>query len=232
MRNLILILLILTAGICFADGQLPNVPTPAVTNSAAQAAPSTDNPASSVYQGCTTYDDCLQNGLQERANNINSKLIYFSTNDKDIKYNLFDNITVKIAANICPPLITVYKKVNNINYMMDVFSRSSSSECTMYYSNITGAGKNRDSIVGQLEIYFCNQDELNETCDQALIYARENMFEADKAKTEQHKVDQKVGVDDAPAGYQQNQFYGANGIPYSNNSFGTGNAQINNAVGK
>lgn len=197
MRNLILILLILTAGICFADGQRPNVPTPAVTNSAAQASPSTDNPASSVYQGCTTYDDCLQNGLQERANNINSKLIYFSTNDKDIKYNLFDNITVKIAANICPPLITVYKKVNNINYMMDVFSRSSSSECTMYYSNITGAGKNRDSIVGQLEIYFCNQDELNETCDQALIYARENMFKNETAEQPKLNIDSALSMPQA-----------------------------------
>lgn len=130
----------------------------------------------SSFTGCTSYDDCLQNGLKEMAEGKNSVLLYYSDTNKDTKYNIFNDITLKLSSNICPPIINVYKKVNNVNFIMDVFSRRVSEECIVYYSNIAGDGRNRDTIVGQVEIYFCNKDILSENCNTSILYLRQNNF--------------------------------------------------------
>ena len=125
---------------------------------------------------CSSYDTCLAQGLKDRVNQKESVLLHFSSSDKEVKYNLFDNLTVRMSANICPPIISVYKNVNNINFLMDTYANKGDSGCNTYFANITGDGRNRDSIIGQLEIRFCDKDELFETCDQSIIYSKVNMF--------------------------------------------------------
>lgn len=130
---------------------------------------------------CDTYENCIKLGLEERDNKKGSVLLYYSGSSKEKKYNLFENLSVKFSPNVCPPIVYVYKSVNNINFLMEVFKKSNNnSECMSFYSNITGEGKNRDSIVGQLEVYYCNEDVLYETCDNGIVYSKMNMFEAGK----------------------------------------------------
>jgi hypothetical protein len=147
---------------------------------------------------CDTYESCLKLGLEDREAKKKSVLIYFSDSNKDIRYNLFENINVRISPNTCPPLLNVYKSVNNINFLMDVYKKGENSDCIAYYSNIIGDGKNRDSVVGQLEIFYCNSDVFYENCENGIIYSKVNMFipkkekDSDNEESIKYKRDNKM----------------------------------------
>jgi len=158
-------MLLISAAVCFA--QQANISGAGATN---------QNAVMSLPTSCDTYATCLDLGAKERAAGVDSVLFHYSSGRKDIRYNLFDNLSIKFSSNVCPPIVDVYKKVNNINYMMDVFRRDSKGECISYFANINGDGKNRDAIVGQLEIKFCNEDVLFESCDDGIIYSTINNF--------------------------------------------------------
>lgn len=158
-------MLLISAAVCFA--QQANFSGAGATN---------QNAVMSLPTSCDTYATCLDLGAKERAAGVDSVLFHYSSGRKDIRYNLFDNLSIKFSSNVCPPIVDVYKKVNNINYMMDVFKRDSKGECISYFANITGDGKNRDAIIGQLEIKFCNDDVLFESCDNGLVYSKINNF--------------------------------------------------------
>jgi hypothetical protein len=125
---------------------------------------------------CDSYDSCLEQGLKERSANVDSVLLYYTDGKKEMRYNLFDNISVKFSQNVCPPMVSVYKMVNNVNYLMDVFATKEEGTCIAYIANITGDGRSRDFVTGQLEIKFCTRDEMFESCDQGIVYAKTNMF--------------------------------------------------------
>lgn len=169
MKRILLILLILTNYVCFAAEEMANDLL-------------TGQRIVKETAICDSYESCLKLGMQDRDDKKDSVLLYFSSINSDVKYNFFENLTVKLSANICPPLVSVYKSVNNINFLMDVFKKTGSGECISFYSNITGDGKNRDSVVGQLEIVYCNQDILYETCDNGIIYSKLNIFNQSKEK--------------------------------------------------
>ncbi len=154
--------------VCYAAPQYGNTPY--------QQQSSGDNVNQSLPVTCDTYDSCVDLGLQERKAGINSVLLYFSDSAKESKYGIYDNIYVKLNGNTCPPILNVYKTVNNINYIMDVFAGNRINSCIKYYANITGDNRERDIIVKQLEITYCNLDELFENCQQGIIYTKVNDF--------------------------------------------------------
>ncbi|HIH75161.1 MAG TPA: hypothetical protein HA306_08350, partial [Methanosarcina sp.] len=182
MKKYIVIVIVLIVNIVFAASNVQNELTPnknGATGDTNGTLKTDDN-----IEMCSTYEECLQQGLQDRENEKESVLLFYLNSNKDIKYNLFDNISVKLSGNICPPVVNVYKTINNINFLMDVFSRNNDSGCITYYSSISGDGRNRDAIIGQLEINLCDKEELFETCDNTLIYGKINMFESAAKKKE------------------------------------------------
>ncbi|WP_132872333.1 hypothetical protein [Seleniivibrio woodruffii] len=136
----------------------------------------------SSAMSCDSYSGCISLGLKERGAGKESVLLYFSESVKESRYNIFDNISLRLSSNTCPPIISVYKKVNNVNYIMDVFTGNQSNGCVKYFANVTGDNRDRDSIVGQLEVTYCNDDELFESCRQGIIYSRINSFKNEKNK--------------------------------------------------
>lgn len=135
-----------------------------------------DNTSQNLPVACDSYDSCIDLGLKERKTMVNSVLLYFSDSAKDSKYGIYNNIYIKLSGDTCPPLLSVYKTVNNINYMMDVFVGNRMNSCIKYYANIIGDNRNRDIIVKQLEITYCNADELFESCRNGIIYTKTNGF--------------------------------------------------------
>lgn len=179
MKKWVVLLLFNFAVVCNAAPKMgtPNVPNQGDVNNTENIAPVT----------CNSYETCLELGLSDRLHGKDSVLVYFSDSSKETRYNVFENINVKLSGNICPPLVTIYKSVNNINYLMDIFSNKSENGCILYYSNITGENRNRDSIVGQLELMFCNKDELYESCDQGILYVKINSFNKNNKKDKDPK---------------------------------------------
>lgn len=167
------------ATVCFAAPQM----------STTAAKPQGQQQTTQTVKECDSYDTCVEQGLSERNEGKDSVLLYYSEGDKDIRYNLFDNISIKFSSNICPPIVNVYKTINNVNYLLDTFSREIDGGCIKYFSNITGDGRNRDSIVGQLEVMFCNHDELFENCENSVIYSKINNFNRLKDKKEDRDID-------------------------------------------
>ncbi|MGE4465972.1 hypothetical protein [Sphaerochaeta sp.] len=151
---------------------------------------------------CDSYASCVELGLKERKAGKESVLLYFSESAKNVRYNIYENISIRLYTNTCPPLIDVYKRVNNVNYLMDVFVGNQVNGCVKYFANVTGDNKKRDTIVGQLEITYCNEDELFNTCRQGIIYSRVNTFNSVKEK-EQPDQTAPVQMQNAP----QNNLY-------------------------
>lgn len=166
MKTVILLIITAIASVCFA-AQTMNTSTRQQSN---------ENTELNSPLSCEDYESCIDLGLKERSENGDSVLIYYNEGKKDTRYNLFENISVSFSPNVCPPIVNVYKKVNNINYIMDVFMKKDTGECITYVANITGDGRFRDVVTSQLEIKFCNKDELFETCDQSVIYSKINKF--------------------------------------------------------
>jgi len=165
-------MLLVSVAVCFA--QQANTPG---TGTYANKSELSSLPAS-----CDSYASCIELGNKEKALNGGSVLLHYSLGQKDIRYNLFEDISVKLSSNSCPPNIVVFKVTNNINFILDVFQSKRKGQCSTYYANITGDGKKRDSVIGQLEIKFCSDDELHENCDNSVLYSKINYFEEKKDK--------------------------------------------------
>lgn len=136
---------------------------------------------------CDSYDSCIDLGLKERKIGLDSVLIFLSEGFKDNKYGIYDNVNIKLSGNTCPPILNVYKTVNNINYFMDTFKGGTVSSCIKYYSNITGDSRHRDVVVEQLEVTYCNSDIMFENCNQGIVYVRKNTFVKNKAEKPNQK---------------------------------------------
>jgi hypothetical protein len=191
MKKTAILGLILTATVCLAA-------TPSGNISPQQPQPRPTQPVAE----CNSYSSCVEQGLSERNEGKDSVLLYYSEGDKDIRYKLFDNISIKFGSNICPPIVNVYKTVNSINYLLNTFSKETEGGCIKYYSNITGDGRDRDAVVGQLEVMFCNQDELFETCENGVIYSKINNFNRLKAK-EQPQIQNNIPLQNLDGTYNK-----------------------------
>ncbi len=176
MKIFVFLMIVSVSVVCYAAPQYGSTPY--------QQQSVDDSTSQNLPVACDSYDSCIDLGLKERKTRVNSVLLYFSDSAKEGKYGLYNNIYVKLNGNTCPPILNVYKTVNNINYMMDVFTGSRVNSCIKYYANITGDNRNRDVIVKQLEITYCNVDELFENCQNGIVYTKINDFGTGKEAKE------------------------------------------------
>ncbi|HAW57545.1 MAG TPA: hypothetical protein DCX03_00795 [Bacteroidales bacterium] len=208
MKKIILLIITVIASVCYA-AQPVNTSVRQQSNANTNVSADTETTYS---LSCDSYESCVDLGLKERNENLDSVLIYYNEGKKETRYNLFENISVSFGPNVCPPIVNVYKKINNINYLMDVFTKKDVGECVTYVANITGEGRFRDVVTSQLEIKFCNKDELFETCDQSIVYSKINKF--GKSNEKILPVVPDIQQNTAYPSISDSQGYNQSGNPY------------------
>jgi len=126
---------------------------------------------------CEGYEDCISKynslDLEQQKKVV---MIYYNSSKNELRYNIYNDIVLRIGSNSCPPVIDFYQKINNINYILDIYQRYSTSECTSYFVNINGTGMERGSVTGQLETVFCNKNSVEQLCDQGVFLIKKNDF--------------------------------------------------------